>query len=168
MDIEGKITKLLERKFEDPDYADCFLVEINLVRGTKLDVFIDSDTGLDLGKCKSLSRYLEEYLDTELWLGERYTLEVSSPGISRPLKLKRQYLKNIGRTLKVELIEDAPTKEGKLIDVDDEGVTIEYEVIEKIGKKKIKSIQQDAIPFNNIVKAKVQISFKKNQVAIKE
>ena len=161
MEIEGRITGLLEQKFHEEEFNDCFLVEINLTKSNKLQVFVDSDNGIDLRKCKRISRYLEEYLDTGLWLGEKYTLEVSSPGVARPLKLKRQYKKNIGREFSIELLDNEAKQEGKLIEVNDEEITLQKEVVEKVGKKKVKSIQETLIPFEKISKALVKISFKK-------
>src|SRR5690625_6104146 len=67
-----------------------------------------SDSGMTLAKCQAFSRHIESYLDETLVLGEKYELDVSSPGLDRPLKLVRQYHNNIGRDLKVWL-EDGTT-----------------------------------------------------------
>ena len=83
--IEAKIESLLQDKFKEEGFTDCFLLEVKLHANRKLDVFIDSDTGITFGKCQTISRYLEQYLDEEGWLGESYVLEVSSPGVGRPL-----------------------------------------------------------------------------------
>ena len=113
--VEGKITQLLEQKFKEEDYQDCFLVEVNLKGNNRLEVYIDRDEGLSISICKKISRYLEETLDSQLWLGEKYTLEVSSPGVDRPLKLRRQYIKNVGRNFEVKTTGDGKTEKGKLI-----------------------------------------------------
>ncbi len=159
-DIEGKITELLEQKFTEPEFKHCFLIEINLSANNKLEVFIDSDEGVDFRLCRTISRYLEQTLDEALWLGEKYTLNVSSPGVARPLKLKRQYFKNIGRRLEVKLLDSGNTEKGELIAATDEAITLEKEVTVKQGKKKRKEVVQTAIPYNNIKKATVKISFK--------
>src|SRR5690625_6116677 len=70
-----------------------------------------SDSGMTLAKCQAFSRHIESYLDETLVLGEKYELDVSSPGLDRPLKLVRQYHNNIGRDLKVWL-EDGTTVRG--------------------------------------------------------
>ncbi len=157
--IEGRITELLEQKLNEEEWRDCFIVEVkhHAVSG-KLDVFIDSDTGITFDKCRQISRYLEEYLDTHLWLGEKYTLEVSSPGLSRPLMLLRQYKKNIGRKLEVKLKEGSK-QEGVLTEVNDNSITLEEKVRIKEGKKKKTVLQSNQIPFEDIAKAKVKISF---------
>ena len=108
--IEQKIEDLLSEKFKETDFDDFFIVAIKLHTNNKLEVFIDSDSSLPLSKCQQISRYLESYIDTHQWLGEKYILEVSSPGISRPLTLVRQYKKNIGRKLAVNFLEDGKQK----------------------------------------------------------
>jgi len=83
-----------------------------------------------------------------------FSLEVSSPGLDEPLKLHRQYLKNIGRF--VEIIEkEGNKKEGKLLSVSEQGVIVE----EEKGHGKKKEMVQHAISFDNIKTTKIQIKF---------
>lgn len=87
MELTERIGQLLEEKYSsDEMFADCFTVEIELKPGNKLFIYADSDSGLSLLKCQKLSRYVEHQLDENGWLGEMYGIEVSSPGIERPLK----------------------------------------------------------------------------------
>lgn len=158
--IEQKIEELVTAKFAEEDFADCFLVAIKLQANNVLKVFIDNDSGLVVDQCRRVSRYLESYLDEEQWLGEQYTLEVSSPGIDRPLRLKRQYQKNIGRTLVVETKEGLK-RQGVLVEVLADGFFLEELIVTKIKKKKKKEIVKSLIPFDIVEKAKVKISFKK-------
>ena len=157
--IEAKIAELLTAKFEEEDFQDCFLVESKLNLNNRLEVFIECDNSLTLKKCQKISRYLEGFIDEQQWLGEKYVLEVSSPGIGKPLKLKRQYQKNIGRKVEVNFEEGKP-QSGQLIEVADDSITIEYEIIVKEGKKKRKEMTQQVIPFENIKKAVVKATFK--------
>ena len=83
-----------------------------------------------------------------------FSLEVSSPGLDEPLKLLRQYKKNIGRDVELVMNDDAK-KEGKLTAVTEENITIEY--TEGKGKKAI--VKTDEIPFDAIKQTKVQIKF---------
>lgn len=156
--ITDKLTALLEEKFKEEEFQDCFLIEIVSPPNKKVEVFVDSDSGITFEKCRKLSRYLEESIDGEGWLGEKYTLEVSSPGIGRPLKFVRQYQKNIGRKLEVK-VHEGETKIGILTVVTEDTITIEYKERIKEGKKKKTVIQQDEIPFENIREAKVKIMF---------
>lgn len=157
--IEEKLNTLLATKFQEEDFKDCFLVDFELPSPTRLEVFIDCDSGMTFEKCRKISRYLEAAIEEENWFGEKYTLDVSSPGLSRPLKLKRQYHKNIGRGLNVTL-EDGSVKNGKLLKVEDGAITIEEIVIVKEGKKKKKQEVQTELPFSRIKKSLIEISFK--------
>ncbi len=157
--IEKKIEKLLLEKFEEEEYSDCFIIEV-MQNNSKLQIFIDSDSGIDFTKCRKISRYLEEYIDENNWLGEKYTIEVSSPGIDRPLKFPRQYQKNIGRRLEIDTKEDEKFS-GTLIESNDEGVVLEYKVRIKEGKKKRTEIVQTPIAFEQITKAIIKFSFSK-------
>ncbi|HFA47458.1 MAG TPA: hypothetical protein ENJ95_00415, partial [Bacteroidetes bacterium] len=146
--IEEKINHLLAEKFQEEDFTDCFLVGIELHKN-KLDVFIDSDSGLSLRQCQGVSRYLESYLDEEQVLGEKYTLEVSSPGLSRPLKMVRQYKKNIGRKLKIAL-QDGTEKTAELKAVGESSITVEEILTVREKKKKKKITVQTELPFDEI------------------
>ena len=75
--IEDKITKLLDEKFKEEEFQDCFLVEIKLHEHNKLDVFIDADSGINFVKCRRISRYLESFIDEEGWLGEMTEFSIS-------------------------------------------------------------------------------------------
>ena len=156
--MESRIKALLEEKFKEEAFADCFLVATSIKKGNKLEVFIDSDSGMTFKKCQQLSRYLEQFIDEEQWLGEKYTLEVSSPGITRPLMFIRQYYKNINRTLTVKL-KDGSKKEGVLKTVSDQEITIEEKIKIQKGKKKKTELQLTAIPFNQIKESVVKILF---------
>ena len=126
-----KIEAIAEERFKETDLSDCFIVDIELTN-SKLDVFIDTDEGVKFWQCQKLSRAIEAYLDESLALGEKYTIEVSSPGIGRPLKFKRQYPRNIGR--KVEILTKDKTKiKGKLTEVKEDEV-----IVESNGQKKNK------------------------------
>lgn len=156
--IEKKIAELLEEKFKEEDFIDCFLVETRAGKNQHIEVFVDSDGELTLAKCQKISRYLESHIDEKGWLGAKYRLEVSSPGIGRPLKFYRQYPKNIGR--KVEVTTEEGVKKGKLVAVTEEQITLEDIVTRKQGKKKIKETVQTEIPFVQIKKTIIKISFK--------
>ncbi len=156
--VEAKIEALLEARFLEPDLADCFTVEVVLRPGNRLEVAFDSDSGVTFEKCRLVSRYLEAHLDAEGWLGERYVLDVSSPGVGRPLAFKRQYPRNVGRTVEVTLNDDAKHK-GILKAADADAITLEEtKKVETNGKKK-KTTVQTVIPFHNIKETIVKVTF---------
>ena len=91
-------------------------------------------------------------------MNEKYTIDVSSPGVDRPLKFKRQYKRNIGR--KMAVIDDEGHKtEGELISTDEEQIILEFKDRIKVGKRKKTVVVQKEIKFENIAKAFVKISF---------
>lgn len=158
--MEEQILKLLEAKFQDEGFEDLFLVDMNFNESNKkLEIFLDSDTSLTIGQCSRINRYLQKHIDEAGWLGEKYILDVSSPGVGKPLKLKRQYVKNIGRKIEMKL-SDNSKKEGELLEVNEEFIVIE-EKVPIAPKKKKKIAQRTEVRFDDIKKTKVKISFKK-------
>lgn len=137
---------------------DKFVVEV-LISGKKIPkrvlVIIDGDRGITIDDCADLSRILSKEFDERAFFGDdTYLLEVSTPGLEHPLKLKRQFLKNTGRNLRVILQED--TVEGKLKEVTDDKIVLVRETV--AGKKKETSEME--ILFKDIDKAFVLVSFK--------
>jgi len=157
--IEEKICDLLDEKFGEEGFQDCFLVDMKMSPTNKLEVYVDADTGLTLEKCQAISRHLEAFLDAEGILGEKYILEVSSPGISRPLKMKRQYQKNVGREVEVTLA-DGSVESGLLESVSEESIMLFQQEKVKEGKKNIRIEKTKQIPFESIKQTLVKVSFK--------
>jgi ribosome maturation factor RimP len=158
--IEKKLTDLLEQKFSEEAFSSCFIIELKSLPGKRIEVFIDSDEGVNFSTCQQISRYLEHHIDENGWLGEKYILEVSSPGVGRPLKLQRQYPKHIGRKLEVKQ-QEGGTLTGTLTAVSTEGIVLEEKTRIKEGKKKKTVVLKHEIAFENIKKAIVKISFSK-------
>ena len=160
MELIERINQLLEEKYStDEAFNDCFTVELELKPNQRLYVFADSDSGFSFEKCQKLSRYLESHLDTNGWLGEKYLLEVSSPGIERPLKFPRQYKNNIGRTLAVTLLDKTTQHTGAIQAADEEKVVLVHTVIERDGKKKKEVVVETPIPYDQIEKALIKLGF---------
>ena len=154
------IRKFARKGIEALEYDDCFVTEV-FVTGNKVEIFLDSDEGISFLKCRKVSREVEAVIDEKEWWGGRYTLEVSSAGIGRPLVNQRQYPKNIGRQIVVKT-NDGEKVKGELTAVSEEGVTLTYEVIELQGqnKKKKKKVPKDhPITWEEIEEAKIKASF---------
>ena len=157
--LQEQITKIAKERFESEDLNDCFLLGIEQ-NGKKLEVYVDTDEGIKFWQCQKLSRAIEEYLDESGTLGEDYTLEVSSPGIDKPLQLQRQYPRNIGRELEVTLnngSEEGEIVTGKLLEVNEESILIKAK-----GAKK-GMFKEKTIAFADISSTKVLVSFKKKK-----
>ncbi len=88
-------------------------------------IFVDTDEGITIAQCAEISRELGAELDRQSVINEPYELEVSSPGIDKPLKLLRQYKKNIGRKYRVEYWQESERRsfKGALTAVEGERVT---------------------------------------------
>jgi ribosome maturation factor RimP len=151
MSLKDTVIKLVEDLIRDTHY---YVVEIAVSDSKirrKVSIFLDSDAGITIDQCTEVSRKLG--LQLEEVIDEAFTLEVSSPGADSPLKFERQYVKNIGRSLKILKVDGSEIK-GKLVSVENGSITIETE-----AKKKVKS-ETVALSLDEIKEAKVIISFK--------
>jgi len=147
--VKQKINELLA---EHPTH---FLVEIRIKPTNNFKVFIDADEGVNLAVLIEYNRKLYKFIEeNSLYPDGDFSLEVSSPGLDEPLKLNRQYKKNIGRFVDV-LLNDSTKKEGKLIEATEDGIIIENE----LGKGKKREIKQETILFTDIKHTKIQIKF---------
>lgn len=152
-----ELENLIETSLKELELEDTYLVNVK-TKDNKIEVFLDSDTGIDFLKCQKVSRWLEAILDENKQFGDNYILDVSSAGVGSPLRLLRQYVKNIGRNIEIKHSVDKRTK-GILKSVEDDIITIEYETTIKEGKKNKKSIVTEQIKFEEIIESKIKISF---------
>lgn len=134
---------------------DIFMVSIKIKPTNNYKVYIDADSGLGIEKCIRINRALYKQIEEAgLHPDGDFSLEVSSPGVDEPLKLLRQYKKNIGRTVEITF-NNGIKKEGRLKEAGEESVTIE----ETTGKGK-KAVTADvAIGFSEIKQTTVLIKF---------
>jgi len=147
--IGEKVNHLLE------NHPSHFLVEVRIKPTNNVKVFIDADEGVILSDLIDYNRKLYRQLEESgLFANGDFSLEVSSPGLDEPLKLFRQYRKNIGRSVEVTM-NDSSKKEGKLMDATEDGIVIETET----GKGKKKEIKQESILFDQIKNTKIQVKF---------
>lgn len=132
-----------------------FLVDIKISSSKirqKVTVLIDTDEGIGIADCSRISRELADRLE-EL-IEDAYTLEVSSPGLDTPLKIKRQYHKNIGKSLKVITLDGQEVK-GQLLEAGE----LEISILPEKKKKEKKQPEKVSLAFENIKEARVQVSF---------
>jgi len=143
--IESEIKKIVES-------LGFFFIEL-IIRGDKrqlvFEIFVDNEAGVTTENCAEISRVIHEFFDTVDDEISNYRLDVSSPGVDRPLKYLKQYTKHLNRDfiIKYEVEEEVKQQKGKLIQIIDENLLFLF------GKEEI------LIPFNKIKEAKVQISF---------
>ena len=136
----------------DPSY---FLVEVSIAPLHNIRIFIDGDQDVSIDKCLEWNRSIYKKIEAKNWFNPGdFSLEVSSPGLDKPLKMHRQYIKNINRM--VEVVQKNNTKIiGQLITVDDSGISIQTQ--EGKGKKMIQ--KQTTILFSSIKTTIIQSIF---------
>ena len=154
MAFRDKVLELLEEGLKEK--PSLFLVDLTVTDAFKVIVTLDGDNGVNLQDCIDISRAVDNNLDRE---EQDYALEVASAGVSTPLKLVRQYRKNIGRTLKVKTATE--TIEAVLEQVSDESIVLSWTAREpkKIGKGKETVEHKREIPYSEIKEAIVTIIF---------
>jgi ribosome maturation factor RimP len=134
---------------------DVFLVEIKIKPINNIKIYLDADTGLGIEKCIKINRALYKIMEEmAIYPDGDFSLEVSSPGVDEPLKLHRQYVKNMGREVEV-LLNNEEKKTGKLINVTEADISIEFTE----GKNKKAVVHQLTIPFADIKETIVLIKF---------
>jgi ribosome maturation factor RimP len=154
MNIEKRVKELVEEKIADK--PNLFIVDIKMHANGKLVILVDGDNGIGIDDVAGISRYVGFKLEEENVIETAYNLEVSSPGLDTPLKLIRQYIKNIGRNLAIKMA-DGSKREGKLSSITEDAIVIEEKVKEK-GKRA--EVIEAVIPIDKIAETKVLISFK--------
>lgn len=147
-EIDKKVNELLA---EMPGY---FLVESKLKPTNNIKVFVDADHGADINHLSKINRILYKWVEEKFFPNGDFSIEVSSPGLEEPLKLDRQYVKNIGRYVEV-LLNSGIKKEGKLVMVTE----TELLVVEEKGKGKKKELTEHTILKQEIKTTKIQIKF---------
>ena len=155
MTFKEKVKDLLEKALAEN--AQLFLIDLDFSETNKISVILDGDLGVNLQDCINLNKFLDNGLEGE---EVEYSIEVASAGVSSPLKLVRQYKKNIGRTLKVKTISQGDY-EATLSDADSENATLSWSAREpkEIGKGKVTVQKTISIPYTDIKEAVVIISF---------
>lgn len=125
--IESTVSRYLEPIISKYDYELVDVEYVNEATRWYLRVYIYKDGGITVNDCEQTSRELEEVLDEKLPIKQPYILEVSSPGLDRPLKNKADYNRNLGNTIDIKLykpIYDKKEHQGKLVSFENDIVTI--------------------------------------------
>ena len=134
MDIEEVKSRLREIILPIVENSGAYLVDINLKGVGKrliVEVLVDTDDGITVKKCEEISKQISDALDFYDPIPGSYRLEVSSPGVGNPFKVKRQYFTNVGRFLRVKYV-DAPSNQvrevfGKLISAGEEAIELKVD-----------------------------------------
>ena len=149
---KGVIQRMVEEKLSDT----MFIVDISVGLGNAISVVIDSDDGLSIDKCIEMSRHIEHQFDREV---EDFSLEVSSPGLTQPFKVLRQYLKNLEKEIEIVTLKGDKLV-GILKSADENSFFVELKSNIKIdGKKVVETKTMEFFP-NEIKTVKPVITFK--------
>jgi len=154
MTFKEKVADLLNKGLEE--HPELFLIELSITGANKIMVTLDGDNGVNLQDCIDISRAIEHNLDRE---EEDFSLEVASSGATSPLKLPRQFRKNIGRTLSVKT--EKEEIEAVITGANEEFLTLEWTAREpkQIGKGKETVSKKAEIPYGDVKEAVVIIKF---------
>ncbi|MDA9262167.1 ribosome assembly cofactor RimP [bacterium] len=151
------VLELINEKLdENPEF---YLVDLKINNANKIYIEIDhKQNPISINDCIGFSRQVEHNLDRE---EEDFELEVTSPGLSQPFKVHHQYVKNLGKEVKV-MLNSSKSVQGMLEEVNEEEVMISFETKEKIEgkKKKLKVQHEQRIKFEEIKETKIIVKFK--------
>jgi len=152
--MRERVEELLKTAFEN--HPELFLIDLSISSDNRIRVIMDGDKGVTVDDCVTISRAIEHHLDET----DDVSIEVMSAGLSEPLKLPRQYRKNIGRSLSVTKI-DGEKIEGELISATEDECVLQWTTREPkpIGKGKITVTKEAVVPYKDIKEAKVMITF---------
>lgn len=154
MAFKEKVYDLLVEALSDK--PSVFLIDLTITDNFKIIVTLDDDKGVVLQDCIDISRAVESNLDRE---EQDFSLEVASVGVGSPLKMVRQYKKNVGRTLIVKL--ETETIEAELVEANDNFIILSWKAREpkKLGKGKETVQKRKEIPYTEIREAIVTVTF---------
>ena len=154
MTFKERVQELLNQGLET--HPNLFLIDFTVGADQKINVVLDGDQGVTLQDCMDISRAIEHQLDREEF---DFALEVASAGATAPLKLARQYVKNIGRTLSVQTADQKV--EAELVEADESTILLRWQAREPkpVGKGKHTVEKEWNVPISEIIEAKVIIKF---------
>ncbi|QXP72056.1 ribosome assembly cofactor RimP [Polaribacter sp. R2A056_3_33] len=151
---QTKVRNLVEEALAENE--SLYLIDLSISENNKIQVTVDGDNGVPLSECIRISKSVDGNFDRE---EEDFSLEVSTPDIAHPLKVKRQYIKNINRILKVKTSEEE--FEGTLVESDEDKIVLNWKAREPkpIGKGKVTVTKTATLAYKDIIEAKVKIVF---------
>lgn len=128
MALKDDVSELVQTPIEEEGFE---LVELKLAqykKSSRLQFFIDSENGVNIDDCVRVSRRIEPVIEASNLFAFGYTIEVSSPGLDRPLKTERDFSRKVGEKMRIFFVEDEfPPVEGVLIGVNETGIEVETE-----------------------------------------
>jgi ribosome maturation factor RimP len=155
MIAKEQVENIIKTKIEE---NGLFLVEVTVKPSNHISIFIDGDNGVTIDQCIELSRFIEQNLNRD---EDDYELDVSSAGLDLPLKVQRQYIKNIGRLVDIVLT-NGQKLTGKIVTVNDFGIELEVEknlIVEGKKRKQLVNVIE-SFKYTDIKTTKIVVSFR--------
>ena len=149
--VESKTYELIEDYLYSIGYEVIYIEFVTEQKGRVLRIYIDKENGVTIDDCVKVNDLISPILDVENFIKSSYSLEITSPGVNRPLRKKEHFRKVIGEKIKVTLNEpiegNRKNFKGKLIGINNE------KIILNLDNKDFN------IPFENIKKANLIYNF---------
>jgi ribosome maturation factor RimP len=150
---EKEIISIVNAKLEE---TSNFVVDVKVLTGNRIFVFIDGDEGVSIDDCIKLSKHIESSLNRDV---EDFSLDVSSAGLTSPLKILRQYKRFLGKPIEI-ITSDGQKQKGVLVEYSEENIKIKA-ISDRKKSAKVKQEENSiVIPFKVIKEVKPVITFK--------
>ncbi|MCB8995373.1 MAG: ribosome assembly cofactor RimP [Bacteroidales bacterium] len=154
MITQEQVEQIIREKIEG---TEIFLVAVIMNPGNNIHVHLDTQKGISIDECVEVSRYIVSKMDKDI---EDYNLEVSSPGLDSPFRVKEQYEKNLGKEVEIVKTDGSKIK-GRLLTYSGDKIEVEHMVKPKsTDKSKKPTAQQATLILDDIKTIKSVISFK--------
>jgi len=132
MDTIERVRELIADYLAEHDIELVEIIYKRMQGEMTLRLLVDTPNGIRMDECEGLNHYIGEVLDRENVIEEHYVIDVSSPGLDRPMKSDRDFERNIGKDIEVttyEMIDGRKTHDGRFIGMDKESIVIEKDGI---------------------------------------
>ena len=152
--ITDRVNELIAKYLEERNIEVVDIFYRREHQGMVLRLLVDTPSGITINECEGLNNFLSETLDNEGVIQDRYILEVSSPGLDRPITSDKDFERSVGKRLDIttyELIDERRTHQGFLIGMDKDNVVIESNGISTL------------VPRGKIAKAVLKIEFNREE-----
>ncbi len=150
---EKEIISIVNAKLEE---TSNFVVDVKVLTGNRIFVFIDGDEGVSIDDCIKLSKHIESSLNRDV---EDFSIDVSSAGLTSPLKILRQYKRFLGKPIEI-ITSDGQKQKGVLVEYSEENIKIKA-ISDRKKSAKVKQEENSiVIPFKVIKEVKPVITFK--------
>ena len=150
--LKEKIEKELSAYFEN---TSLFLVDVKVLTNGKIEVYADGNTNITIDECVQISRHINQFLEENGLMNDNISLDVSSPGMDEPLKVAKQFQKQLNKKVDV-VLKNGLKITGELLSADEQQIVVkEITVI-----KKNEIVEEHTYSFDEIKSVKKHFNFK--------